>query len=149
MATYTTILVGTDGSDSSFRAVDRAAAIARDASALLVIACAFQPPKADEIAEAQDVLGADAAYIGRVGPADDILLQAEARATALNAKVETLSLSGKPGDVLIALAEERGADLIVVGNRRINSLAGRLLGSVPSEVIRHAAVDVLVVHTTD
>lgn len=148
MAEYTTILVGTDGSDTSFRAVERAAAIARDASALLVIACAFHAPKPEDIAAAERALGDDAAYIVRVGPADEILLRAKARAHELGAKVETVSLGGKPGDVLITLATERNADLVVVGNRGLNTLAGRLLGSVPQDVIRHAAVDVLVVHTT-
>jgi nucleotide-binding universal stress UspA family protein len=36
----------------------------------------------------------------------------------------------------------------VVGNRGLNTLAGRILGSVPSEVARKSGVDVLIVHTT-
>jgi nucleotide-binding universal stress UspA family protein len=35
----------------------------------------------------------------------------------------------------------------VVGNRGLNTLAGRILGSVPSEAARKAGVDVLIVHT--
>ncbi|MFP5218962.1 MAG: universal stress protein, partial [Actinomycetes bacterium] len=41
--TYTTILCGTDGSESSFRAVDRAAAVARDAGATLLLVCVYRP----------------------------------------------------------------------------------------------------------
>ena len=41
------------------------------------------------------------------------------------------------------------ADLLVVGNRGLNSIAGRLLGSVPADVARKSACDVLIVHTTD
>ena len=40
------------------------------------------------------------------------------------------------------------ADLLVVGNKGLNSIAGRILGSVPLDVARHAGIDVLIVHTT-
>ena len=38
---------------------------------------------------------------------------------------------------------------MVVGNVGLNSMAGRLLGSVPSEVSRRVKTDVLIVHTAD
>ena len=40
------------------------------------------------------------------------------------------------------------ADLLVVGNVGLSTIAGRLLGSVPANVSRRAKVDVLIVHTT-
>jgi nucleotide-binding universal stress UspA family protein len=43
--------------------------------------------------------------------------------------------------------EEHQADLMVVGNRGLNTLAGRLLGSVPAAVTHRARCDVLIVHT--
>ena len=46
------------------------------------------------------------------------------------------------------MVRKQSADLLVVGNRGLNTLAGRLLGSVPSEAARKASVDVLIVHTT-
>jgi nucleotide-binding universal stress UspA family protein len=49
----------------------------------------------------------------------------------------------------VRLAEEVHADLLVVGNVGLSSVAGRLLGSVPSEVSRRAKTDLLIVHTTD
>ncbi|HEX4704271.1 MAG TPA: universal stress protein, partial [Pseudonocardiaceae bacterium] len=61
MGTYQTVLVGTDGSDSSYRAVDRAAELARDAAAKLVIVCAYHPANERDVAAAGDVLG-DEAY---------------------------------------------------------------------------------------
>ena len=51
-------------------------------------------------------------------------------------------------NVLRTVASDRKADLLVVGNRGLNTLAGRILGSVPSEVARRAGTDVLIVHTT-
>jgi len=49
---------------------------------------------------------------------------------------------------VIGAVVDRRADLVVVGNRGLNSLAGRLLGSVPQGVSRRALTDVLIVHTT-
>ena len=40
-------------------------------------------------------------------------------------------------------------DLLVVGNRGINSLTGRLLGSVPADVARQSDCDVMIVHTVN
>jgi nucleotide-binding universal stress UspA family protein len=48
----------------------------------------------------------------------------------------------------VGLAEEVGADLLVVGNVGLSTIAGRLLGSVPANVSRRAKVDVLIVHTS-
>lgn len=61
--------------------------------------------------------------------------------------MEERSIVGAPVNVLVQLAEEVQADLMVVGNVGLNSMAGRLLGSVPSEVSRKVKVDVLIVHT--
>jgi hypothetical protein len=44
---------------------------------------------------------------------------------------------------------ERAADLIVVGNRGINTRLGRILGSVPSVVSQRSPCDVLIVHTVE
>lgn len=54
---------------------------------------------------------------------------------------------GAPVDALVELAEEVGADLLVIGNVGLNVL-GRLLGSVPANVARRSKTDVLIVHTT-
>ena len=51
-------------------------------------------------------------------------------------------------DALVHLAESEKADLLVVGNVGLSTIAGRLLGSVPANVSRKAKVDVLIVHTT-
>ncbi len=78
-----------------------------------------------------------------------ILQEAKDRAQAAGAKnVEERSVVGAPVDALVGLAEEVGADLLVVGNVGLSTIAGRLLGSVPANVSRRAKVDVLIVHTS-
>lgn len=150
MGGYQTVVVGTDGSETSFRAVDRAASLARDAGATLVIACAYFPASVKETEHDRDVLGSDADYqVVGSAPADDTVSRARDRAIAAGAtKVETMVVQGKPADTLQKVVRERSADLLVVGNRGLNTLAGRIIGSVPLDVARHTSTDVLIVHTT-
>ena len=82
-------------------------------------------------------------------PVYAILQDARERAHKGGAKnVEEKPIVGAPINALVHLAEEVHADLLVVGNVGLSSVAGRLLGSVPSEVSGRAK-DVLIVHTTD
>ncbi|PZS17274.1 MAG: universal stress protein [Pseudonocardiales bacterium] len=150
MGAYQTVVVGTDGSETSFRAVDRAAALARDAGATLVIACAYFPSHDKNLAHDQDVLGPDAAYqVVGSAPAEDTVGRARDRAVKAGAtNVDTVVVQGKPADTLRKVVTDHSADLLVVGNRGLNSLAGRIIGSVPLDVARHTPVDVLIVHTT-
>jgi len=60
-------------------------------------------------------------------------------------KVSLLSDQGHAGDVLVRLAEECGADVLIVGSKGMNR---RVLGSVPNSVAHKAACSVLVVKTT-
>jgi nucleotide-binding universal stress UspA family protein len=145
MSAYGTVVVGTDGSDSSLRAVDRAGNIA-GADAKLIVASAYLPQPDDS--RAADALGNESYKVSGAAPIYAILQEAKERAHAAGAKnVEERSIVGPPVDALVALAEEVGADLLVVGNVGLSTIAGRLLGSVPANVSRRAKVDVLIVHT--
>lgn len=149
MSAYRSIVVGTDGSATSFAAVDRAATVAADSGAELVIVCAYTPASREEVAEADDVLKDEAFLVHGSTPADETLRAAEDRAVKLGAKtIKKVAEDGAPVDVLRNAAKAAGADLLVVGNRGLNTLSGRILGSVPSEVARRAGIDVLIVHTT-
>ncbi len=146
---YTTVMVGTDGSETSFRAVDRAAAVARDAGATLLLLTAYHPMRPREAEDARRALGDESYKVTGSSPAESVLGEARDRALALGAeKVETVAVEGDPVDALVDEAVRRGVDLLVVGNRGLNSLAGRLLGSVPANITHKASCDVLVVHTT-
>lgn len=146
MGAYQVVVVGTDGSDSSMRAVDRAAQLA-GLDAKLIIASAYLPQQQD--ARAADVLGSESYKVSGTAPIYAILRDAKERALAAGAKnVDERSIVGAPVDALVQLAEEEKADLLVVGNVGLSTIAGRLLGSVPANVSRRAKVDVLIVHTT-
>jgi nucleotide-binding universal stress UspA family protein len=148
MTAYQTIVVGTDGSDSSYKAVDKAASLAAAAEATLIIACAYYPTDERNLGATADVLKEDAYQVRGSAPTEEILRTARDRAKAAGAtKLQERAIVGAPVESLLALVEEVEADLIVIGNRGLNTLAGRLLGSVPSDVARKAPSDVLIVHT--
>jgi nucleotide-binding universal stress UspA family protein len=148
---YRTVVVGTDGSESSLRAVARAGALAGACGATLVIACAFLPTETDDrqLAEAQDALRDEAYQVVGSHPAEDTVRSAAERANKAGATdVKTLAVEGSPVETLLEVVRRENADLLVVGNRGLAGIKGRLLGSVPADATRRSAVDVLVVHTT-
>jgi nucleotide-binding universal stress UspA family protein len=148
MSAYRTVVVGTDGSDSSLRAVDRAGAIAAQSGAKVYVATAYFPQHDDP--QAAVVLKDEGYKTTGAAPIYAILKEAHERATAAGAKdVEERPIVGAPVDALVELSEEVGADLLVVGNVGLSTITGRLLGSVPANVSRKAKTDVLIVHTTN
>ena len=62
--------------------------------------------------------------------------------------VTTYAREGDPADAILDVAEERGADLIVVGNKGMTGAKRFLLGSVPNKVSHHAPCSVLIIRTT-
>ena len=149
MASYRSVLVGTDGSETSFRAVDRAAAIAADSGATLLLACAYREMSGRERDKAASALGDEAYKVAGAHPAEDLLRDAEGRARSAGVSdVTVMAVSGDPVDVLVDLAKTHAVELLVVGNRGLNSLAGRLLGSVPQNISHRSPCDVLIVRTT-
>ena len=136
------VVVGTDGSDSSLRAVDRAAAIAADHGAKLIVATAHLPIPGGKgpLRHPAGEHPRPGLPVGGRGP----LLRDPARRQGAGAQSRGHERGGEADrrcsiDALVHLAEEVHADLLVVGNVGLSSVAGRLLGSVPSEVSRSSS----------
>lgn len=141
---YRKIVVGTDGSKSSLLAVERAAKIAAAFDATLIIGCAYYENKE----EASKTLRQDSVTILGDDTAQQNLADASENARSAGAtKIETAVRAGAPVEALMQIVNDTNADLLVVGNRGINSLTGRLLGSVPADVARQSDCDVMIVHT--
>ena len=162
MDRYRTVVVGTDGSDSSMRAVERAGEVAAKEDARLVIASAHipsvekggwsRPPSHEKVSDPRsaDSLGGDSYKLHGNAPVYAILRDAHERASAAGAqRIEERAIEGAPVQALVKLVDEVNADLLVVGDVGLDSVAGRLLGSVPSDVARKVRVDILIVHTAD
>lgn len=142
--TYSTIVVGTDGSDSSMLAVERAASLAAAFNAHLIIGCAYY--ESEE--EANKTLRPDSFAVLGDDPAQKNLDKAADAARKVGAtNISTQIKPGTPVEALMGIVTENDADLLVVGNRGINTLTGRLLGSVPADVARQSRCDVMIVHT--
>ncbi len=140
------VLVGTDGSPSSYRAVQRAAEIAAAMGGPLSIVRAVGPGEPHVVVADRD----EGEGLGYEQVPEDLL--AEARRIAADAgcaETTAVVVEGEPVRVLIALAEEQDVELVVVGDRGISSLAGRFLGSVPTLVAQRAPCDVLIVRTSE
>ena len=146
MSTYQKIVVGTDGSKSSLLAVERAGAIAAAFDATLIIGCAYYENNED----ASKTLRQDTVTIlGDDTDQKNLAAGEKAAKSAGATKIEKAVRPGTPVEALMAIVNENNADLLVVGNRGINSLTGRLLGSVPADVARQSDCDVMIVHTVD
>ena len=83
-------------------------------------------------------------------PVYGMLRDAADRAKATGVQdVEQRPIVGSAVDALVELVDEVKAGFLVVGDVGVNSIAGRLVGSVPSAVSRRANTEVLVAETTD
>jgi nucleotide-binding universal stress UspA family protein len=148
MTTYKTVVVGTDGSESSLRAVERAGKIAADSDAKLIIATGYLPEKDDP--RAADALGQEAYKVTGNAPVYSLLHDAHDRAKAAGAtNIEDRPVKGAPVNALVDLAEKVGADLLVVGNVGLDTgaaIIGRVF-SIPGAVATRAKIDILIAHT--
>ena len=146
---YDKVLVGSDGSDSSLRAVERAAEVAGASQAGLVIACAYSPMGGRDQAVLNATLGDARQTVRGEDGARKAFEESLARVNQERVPgIEQMLVEGEPAQAILDAAQSSGADLIIVGNRGLDALSGTLLGSVPGDIARGAPCDVLIVQTT-
>jgi nucleotide-binding universal stress UspA family protein len=137
---FTKILLATDGSPSAAEAARYAGQLAQLTGAQVIVLHAYPRVPAflgepdfgrlihENLAEAERI----------VAPALEQLVDA-----GVDASAEILE--GPPAEAVLAVAENSGCDLIVLGTRGYGQLAGMLLGSVSQKVLANATLPVLVV----
>jgi nucleotide-binding universal stress UspA family protein len=144
------ILVAVDGS----AAADAAADAALELAAALRSAVRFvhaAPALADDLYRAQPESGPTQEQIAAADPVLATMRDRAAQA-GVDATVEVIGGAIDRGDVAAVIAgtaEGLGAGLIVCGSRGRGAAAGAVLGSVSHNLIRYAAVPVLIVHAPD
>ena len=136
-----TIAVGTDGTATATEAVKLAAEIARKLGAKLVLLSVFEDSAGGSAGEDIELQWAS----NPAARVRSMLERLEEDLKLEGIKAESRATSGEPGKALVQLAEESGADLLVIGNK---GMQRRVLGSVPNTVTHHASCSVLVVKTT-
>ena len=77
--------------------------------------------------------------------AEGVLARAARELASEGVKAETYAQEGDPANVIIEVAREQDADLIIVGARGLTALQRFLLGSVSSKLSHHAPCSVMIV----
>jgi nucleotide-binding universal stress UspA family protein len=137
---FKTVLVGADSSVTASRAVTTAVELVKAVGGTLHVITAYKPEPA-QVDKLPDE------FFDRITDPADLLLE-EFRATISKAGVEAkyYPATGDPADAIVRVADQIGADLIVVGNKGMKGVR-RVLGSVPNSVAHKANCSVLIVDT--
>ena len=133
------IVHATDGSAEAAEALDLAIELAKDTGAKLAVLSVHTPVPGGK---------------GLAPPISEVELPhgsqhlAEAAAATANAAgidTKPYVATGEPAKEIVRLANELGADLIVIGSRGFGGVRGALVGSVSRAVMTHSTVPVTVV----
>ena len=142
---YKRIIVPTDGSDITAKAVSTAVALAKLSGASLVTLCVKEPFPYSAISEMQPVPPQefyDAQERIAAGRVQAVLAAAAAAGVpAEGATVEALH----PWEAILDAAKQKGCDVIVMASHGRRGMAALLIGSETSRVLTHSPLPVLVV----
>ena len=136
-----TLLVATDLSARSERALERALALAREAGAALVVVHVVDDDLPTALADAH----ADAARGTLAERCDALAAGQRPAADAGKGEVTIEVLRGRPHTEIRAAATRHGAELIVVGEHRRDGWRDMFRGTTAERVVRTCGVPVLLV----
>jgi nucleotide-binding universal stress UspA family protein len=146
---YSSIVVGTDGSDTAKEAVRQATELAKSLGAEIHLVSAYEPIPEGRLRQERQQVPDDLQWM--VNPREDVnttLEEAGKQIKEEGVKAEIHAREGDPADAILDVAEEENADLIVVGNKGMTGARRFLLGSVPNKVSHHAPSSVMIIRTT-
>jgi nucleotide-binding universal stress UspA family protein len=153
------IVVGTDGSEAAEEAVRQATDLASKEGARLHLVTAYHDPKIlpertttiwtnepkGMVDTGRPEGGPHTGAVDLREVAESVVKRAAREALSRGVEVETHAREGHPAEVIIDLANQEQADLIVVGSRGLTGIKRYLLGSVSSKVSEHAHCNVMIV----
>jgi len=145
---FNVVVAGTDGSETAAKAVAEAAELCAKTGGRLLIVSAFTAVSQRQLEAEAAEAPADVQWM--VHAREEVeanLSEAQALAEERGVAVETFARRGDPADAILDVAEEQGADLIVVGNKGMTGAKRFLLGSVPNKISHHAPCSVLIIRT--
>jgi nucleotide-binding universal stress UspA family protein len=138
------LVVGSDGSARAERAVQEAVDLAKSQGAELHLVAVFgENERHWESIESSSKIQS----VSLRGAAESVLARSAAKAAEQGVRVGYSAHEGEPAEVLLEVAAEQGADLIVIGNKGMTGAGRFLQGSVPNKISHHADCSVLVVRT--
>ena len=141
---YRHILIPTDGSEPAEHGVTQGLALAKSLRAKVSVIFVVEP--LSEMRRGPPILEALAQYAElRNEQATSVLDRAASAAKEAGVSCKTIQVeNGQPHQAIIAAAEERGCDLIVMSSHGRSGLAMLLIGSVTNKVLTQAKTPVLV-----
>lgn len=136
------IVVATDFGETADRAIAEAAELARDCDAKITIVHAYMNPAyiASQPMMMVDLVG------DIIRDAEERLERTVASYRASGSLMSSVLREGPSAKVVLDVADERRADLIVVGTHGREGVRRALLGSVAEEIVRRSDRPVLVFH---
>jgi nucleotide-binding universal stress UspA family protein len=140
------VLFAYDGSELAKLAIEQAShqlAPGRDA----LVVCVWQPGDVGFVPTGERHLNAaEATEVCKA--AEETAAHGASLAEQAGFRAQSIAVEAAPTwKGIVEVAQERGADLIVLGSHRRTGLVGHLLGSVAAAVVRHSTASVLVVHS--
>jgi nucleotide-binding universal stress UspA family protein len=132
------ILHANDGSDHAFNALRLALRIAKKDAAELHTVSVEERGHVPELSEEKNGAATTVRF-------DKTLQQARALAETNEVKLRTHVIAGHPARTVLKLANDLGADLIVVGASGHSALYDRMIGSRAQKILHYATCPVLVV----
>jgi len=147
---YKNILIATDGSVLAEKAVSHGISLAKSVSAKVTALIVESPFNVYDVPESRirQMSEAFAQHAQHTkAHAASVLNHVADVAKAAGVSCETLQLEhNHPYDAIIATANERNCDLIVMASHGRSGMAALLLGSVTNKVLTHTTIPVLVCH---
>jgi nucleotide-binding universal stress UspA family protein len=141
---FSTIVVGTDGSPTASEAVALAVQLAKMQAATLHLVVGVHSPSAIAMPAGMGNVS-DPSGTGVLRQVAQRMLEEVAGGVeGLETQIHTGV--GDPAEVIVRIADEVGADLIVVGSKGMRGTR-RMLGSVPNSVAHKAGCHVLIART--
>jgi nucleotide-binding universal stress UspA family protein len=142
--TIRTVLVPLDGSETGERALPWAKAVA--GSTAQIVLMEVTPLASTVRSIGGQVIGtAETIQEGYRQMAERQLGDAVEKWFGKDDKVSTVIAIGDPGEQILAVAEERGADLIVMSSHGRGAIGRFVSGSVADRIVRHAPLPVMIV----
>jgi nucleotide-binding universal stress UspA family protein len=139
---FTTVVVGTNWSETAEVAFVKALELTRANRGRLHVVTASPPSPPP--ASGRSAGASAGRSLGPGFQADVVLERTLDRLGANDVDVRQHTLTAEPGEAILSVAEQVGAELIVVGNQGMHR---RMLGSIPNTVSHRATCDVLIVQT--
>ena len=139
---FNKILVAYDGSEGSKLALEKASDIAKASGAEFhILAVGRIPEYAETVSEVEEAKEQASSFYSKI--TDEAVRNLGERGLTATSHIDF----GKPGDVILRIAEDLKADLVILGTKPHSALRRRFLGATVDKVVDHAHCSVLVIRS--